>query len=127
MRNPDCHDAMHVTLNVGGTFFHTTTETLQAAGHRFFVRMAEQAREGRVLFIDRDGAPFQAILNYLRDGRCVLPSRAEELQALEHEAHFYCLSEIEDLARTAHRDARAMAHASTHVIADIRDVLRARL
>ena len=44
--------------------------------------------QGRT-FIDRDPAHFGLILNFLRDGTCVLPTTAQGLQELLQEAEFY--------------------------------------
>ena len=44
--------------------------------------------QGRT-FIDRDPAHFGLILNFLRDGTCVLPITAQGLQELLQEAEFY--------------------------------------
>jgi hypothetical protein len=44
--------------------------------------------QGRI-FIDRDPKHFDTILNYLRDGSCVLPDNDLELEELLREANFY--------------------------------------
>ncbi|ETN70063.1 K+ channel tetramerization domain protein [Necator americanus] len=61
--------ASTVVLNVGGTKFYTTTETLGnplARESGFFSNL--DLTKGEV-FIDRDPTVFMYILNYLRDGR----------------------------------------------------------
>lgn len=40
-------------------------------------------------FVDRDPKHFQRILNYMRDGSCVLPHSMEEREELLAEAHHY--------------------------------------
>lgn len=49
--------------------------------------------QGRV-FIDRDPKHFGLILNYLRDGSCVLPTDSQGLQEILQEADFYQVSLI---------------------------------
>ncbi|VDK58064.1 unnamed protein product [Cylicostephanus goldi] len=67
-----------VVLNVGGTKFYTTVDTLRnsaAAENSIFVSMdlaVSKTKNGEV-FIDRDPTVFKYILNYLRDGRVIFP------------------------------------------------------
>ena len=42
-----------------------------------------------VYFVDRDPTHFQRVLNYLRDGSCVLPASVEERKELLVEARNY--------------------------------------
>jgi hypothetical protein len=42
-----------------------------------------------VYFVDRDPKHFQRVLNYLRDGSCVLPSSVEDRKELLVEARHY--------------------------------------
>jgi len=51
-------------------------------------------------FIDRDGALFRYVLDYLRNGRLVLPESFRELRRLEREAEFFQLS---GLSRSIHQ------------------------
>lgn len=44
--------------------------------------------QGRV-FVDRDPKHFGLILNFLRDGHCVLPTDSQGLQEVLQEADFY--------------------------------------
>ncbi|VDM73913.1 unnamed protein product [Strongylus vulgaris] len=65
--------ASPVILNVGGTRFYTTVDTLRnsaAAENSIFVSMDYAKGE---VFIDRDPTVFKYILNYLRDGRVIFP------------------------------------------------------
>ena len=49
---------------------------------------APQCEDGS-FFIDRDGTHFRFILNYLRDGKTILPEDKTSLRQLEAEAKFY--------------------------------------
>ncbi|RCN25806.1 K+ channel tetramerization domain protein [Ancylostoma caninum] len=65
--------AVPVVLNVGGTKFYTTAETLtspSAGESSFFANLDYTKCE---IFIDRDPTVFKYILNYLRDGRVMFP------------------------------------------------------
>ena len=55
----------------------------------------ETTRDGS-FFIDRDGTHFRFILNYLRDGKLILPEGAIFLKELEAEAKYYQLQGILD-------------------------------
>ena len=62
--------------------------------------------EGRI-FIDRDPRWFHLILNYLRDGRCVMPTDEAALREILYEADFYQVSPagIASLGEASYRDA----------------------
>ncbi|KAI9011500.1 BTB/POZ protein [Gaertneriomyces semiglobifer] len=90
-------------LNVGGSLFATTLETLQAAPttsllYEFFIdpekRETLTLRSG-AFFVDRDGTHFSHILNYLRG----IPTHAtitntQHLRSLLVEAQYYRLDEL---------------------------------
>ena len=84
---------MRVSLNVGGTSFETTSETLTKDGVTFFVRVLQSDLPN--IFIDRDPTHFRIILNFLRDKTCVLPTSCTGRQELAQEAHFYGISRHE--------------------------------
>jgi len=92
-----------VELNVGGTVYTTSRLTL---GHdqdsllaKWFGSSAGDderpplpARDGHGrYFIDRDGALFRYVLDYLRCGQLLLPETFRERGRLRHEAEFYRL------------------------------------
>lgn len=92
-----------VKLNVGGRRFTTTQSTLQAYPDTFFARMFATALQPAHLdeeghfFIDRDGQLFEYVLCFLRDRELAhLPKSVEELEALQREANFYGLSELQE-------------------------------
>ncbi|KXJ28532.1 uncharacterized protein LOC110238831 [Exaiptasia diaphana] len=89
-----------VRLNVGGTVFQTSRNTLVFdANSRFYEMFSDdQTLENREeVFIDRDGTHFRYILNYLRTGLVTLPRDANALQELLIEAQYYDLKEIVDV------------------------------
>ena len=83
-----------VNLNVGGTIFSTSRETLSAGGDSFFASLISEnfkveRDQHNNIFIDRDPKLFSAVLNFLRNqcthlsiDRC---NRAK-LQSLQAEA-----------------------------------------
>jgi len=85
-----------IDLNVGGSFFTTTKQTLTAVSNSFLSSLIEgripstRDREGRY-FIDRDGRLFSYVLQFLRTHH--LPkSMSEELrEELLVEADFFLL------------------------------------
>jgi len=93
-----------VSLNVGGTFYTTNTETLirypdSMLGAMFRGSLANSRDQMGNLFIDRDGKPFRHILNYLRSRRLDLPEGYKELRLLRREADFYQIKPLlEELA-----------------------------
>eukprot|EP00877_Chromochloris_zofingiensis_P013558 jgi/Chrzof1/8456/Cz03g11080.t1 len=52
------------------------------------------------IFLDRDAKHFQLVLNYLRDGWCLLPKGAEERRELLQEIRYYQLAGMEAWLRT---------------------------
>mmetsp|Transcript_17776 Transcript_17776/g.50893 ORF Transcript_17776/g.50893 Transcript_17776/m.50893 type:complete len:256 (-) Transcript_17776:201-968(-) len=86
-----------VELNVGGTLYTATRQTLTKDANSMLGAMfAERNRplckdvQGRV-FLDRDGQLFRYILRYLRDSQLVLDSSFDQLEALLQEAHYFAL------------------------------------
>jgi hypothetical protein len=88
-----------IELNVGGVVFSTTESTLCSAGTSFFTSLLGDDFSSKKstsdshnrLFIDRDGALFKPILNWLRTGvmEVELPLT---LQMVLREAQFFSLS-----------------------------------
>lgn len=76
----------------------------------YFEHLIAHDRAEYVLRIDRDGAHFRYILNYLR-GSPHLPARDDVLQEMAIEADFYCLHELRDeiLARISFEGGRCHA------------------
>eukprot|EP00960_Hanusia_phi_P017591 517967-Hanusia_phi.AAC.1 len=98
-----------IHLNVGGQFFSTSRETLEAAGPSFFSVLiggnfgGQKDAKGN-LFIDRDPKLFSYVLNYLRS-QCthlaIDKTNKSKLQSMLVEAEFYAvqplIAEIEEL------------------------------
>ncbi|KIH67771.1 K+ channel tetramerization domain protein [Ancylostoma duodenale] len=86
--------AAPVVLNVGGTKFYTTAETLRgpsAGGNSYFENLNYMKGE---IFIDRDPTVFKYILNYLRDGRVMFPDDGLTTGLMFQEAKFYGLGKL---------------------------------
>lgn len=92
-----------VWLNVGGTVFATTKETLMRQPGSLLGAIASDDVSlplddaGRA-FVDRDPALFSIVLNSLRDGagECALPESRELLTRLWSEARFYGVAALEE-------------------------------
>lgn len=87
-----------VTLNVGGTVYNTTRGTLCRFEGSMLERMFNRTPDDPLravadshgqYFIDRDGALFRHILNYLRDGRLAIAFDFSDFDQLIAEADFY--------------------------------------
>ena len=93
-RQKQSYEQQIITLNVGGVSFATTRCTLCNIKSTYFARRFKgQYDEGPTLnrqyFIDRDATHFRYILQYLRDGKVVLPEVMSDLKQLLIEAKFY--------------------------------------
>ncbi|XP_071490158.1 BTB/POZ domain-containing protein KCTD3-like [Diadema antillarum] len=81
-----------IKLNVGGTRFSTSRQTLTWIPDSFFSsllsgRISSVKDETGAIFIDRDPSAFVPILNYLRTKELNL--KGIDIQTLKHEAEFY--------------------------------------
>ncbi|CCD64939.1 BTB domain-containing protein [Caenorhabditis elegans] len=84
-----------IKLDVGGTIFKTSKDTLTKF-HSFFKTMLECKTGPKIektgcIFIDRSPKHFELILNLMRDGDLPLPEDERELRELMAEAQFYWL------------------------------------
>lgn len=89
-----------VRLNVGGTYFLTTRQTLCRDPKSFLFRLCQtdpdldsDKDETGAYLIDRDPVYFGSVLNYLRHGKLVLNKNLTEEGALE-EAEFYNITSL---------------------------------
>ncbi|DBA88554.1 TPA: hypothetical protein ACH3X2_005024 [Trebouxia sp. C0005] len=79
-----------VSLSVGGHTFETSMTTITKDPHSLLAKLAHHdLSTSRSAFIDRDGTHFRYILNFLRDGSCVLPSSEQHQQELRIEAEYF--------------------------------------
>ncbi|PIK42710.1 putative BTB/POZ domain-containing adapter for CUL3-mediated RhoA degradation protein 3 [Apostichopus japonicus] len=88
----------YVKLNVGGTLFYTTIGTLTKLDNMlramFSGRMEVLTDSEGWILIDRNGKHFGTILNFLRDGKSILPRSRQDLEELQAEAKYYLVSEL---------------------------------
>ncbi|KAK9787874.1 hypothetical protein WJX73_003490 [Symbiochloris irregularis] len=103
-----------ITLNVGGNKFCTSRNTLEREpgsmlGRMFSGEFANNTDSKGRVFVDRDPKHFGLILNYLRDGTCVLPADSQGLQEILQEADFY---QLEGLKAFVGADARWRPHSA---------------
>ncbi|XP_063078142.1 BTB/POZ domain-containing protein KCTD5 isoform X3 [Engraulis encrasicolus] len=102
-----------VRLNVGGTVFLTTRQTLLKEQTSFLYRLCQQqdlhsdTDESGAYVIDRDPTYFGPILNYLRHGKLVYNKELAEEGVLE-EAEFYNITPLIKLIkeRILERDSK---------------------
>lgn len=84
-----------VSLNVGGTIFMTTRETLAKSGDSLLADVTSsfplRDEAGRP-FLDRDPEMFRLILDYLRSDRLNLPRDFKDSRRLRAEAEHYGLT-----------------------------------
>lgn len=110
-------DETIVRLNVGGTIFQTSRNTLLFDSNSRFYEMFNDDQtfeKHEEVFIDRDGTHFRYILNYLRTGLVTLPRDANALQELLIEAQYYDLKEIIDvLSKSCYQIKGILPHSFT--------------
>ena len=91
-----------ITLDVGGRHFATSRRTLLKADGSILKVLAQDGK--RHYFIDRDGAHFRYILNYLREdcnlSVAVLPRENRYLMELCNECTFYKLEGLKQLVES---------------------------
>uniref|UniRef100_A0A8C5TXS4 Potassium channel regulator n=1 Tax=Malurus cyaneus samueli TaxID=2593467 RepID=A0A8C5TXS4_9PASS len=96
-----------VILSVGGVRFVTRASTLQQFPESRLARMLnDEDREFKLVsgefFVDRDGALFSYILDFLRTLQVSLPTDFTDYQRLQREAEFYGLCHLADLLNQEH-------------------------
>lgn len=88
-----------IDLNIGGHCYSTSPDTIMKYPESKLSTMfngetpAEKDSEGR-FFIDRDGALFRYVLNFLRSGVIGLPQDFSDYQQLLQEADFYQVPQL---------------------------------
>lgn len=96
-----------VVLSVGGVRFVTRAFTLQQFPESRLARMLnDDDREFKLVngefFVDRDGALFSYIMDFLRTLQVSLPTDFSDYQRLQREAEFYGLYPLADLLSQEH-------------------------
>eukprot|EP01114_Cavostelium_apophysatum_P024179 TRINITY_DN9393_c0_g1_i1.p1 TRINITY_DN9393_c0_g1~~TRINITY_DN9393_c0_g1_i1.p1 ORF type:complete len:306 (-),score=51.70 TRINITY_DN9393_c0_g1_i1:121-972(-) len=84
-----------IGLNIGGSVFQTTQQTLTSFGENYFSVLVggtipSQLDKNGNYFIDRDGQYFTVLLEYLRTGDLVIPNGMKKSSVLR-EAEFYSI------------------------------------
>ncbi|XP_034036841.1 BTB/POZ domain-containing protein KCTD5-like [Thalassophryne amazonica] len=99
-----------VRLNVGGTYFITTKQTLCRDPKSFLYRLCQEdpdldsdKDETGAYLIDRDPTYFGPVLNYLRHGKLIMDKNLAEEGVLE-EAEFYNIASLVRLVKERIRD-----------------------
>ncbi|XP_075431169.1 BTB/POZ domain-containing protein KCTD17 [Ascaphus truei] len=93
-----------VRLNVGGTVFLTTRQTLCREPSSFLCRLCQKSQllsetdETGAFLIDRDPSYFGAVLRYLRHGKLVLDKHVS-LEGVLQEAEFYNIASLVKIIR----------------------------
>ncbi|KAM4624650.1 BTB/POZ domain-containing protein KCTD5 isoform 1-T1 [Polymixia lowei] len=121
-----------IRLNVGGTYFLTTRQTLCRDPKSFLYRLSQADPEldsdkddtGAYL-IDRDPAYFGPVLNYLRHGKLVLNRDLAEEGVLE-EAEFYNITSLIKLIKDKirERDCKTSQVCESPLVAPVKHVYR---
>ncbi|KAJ8737773.1 hypothetical protein PYW08_000368 [Mythimna loreyi] len=89
-----------VHIDVGGRIYTSTLETLTTYPESRLGKMFNGTIPivldtlKQHYFIDRDGAMFRHILNYLRNKRLLLPAQFPHIDLLIHEAHYFELEKM---------------------------------
>lgn len=90
-----------VTFNVGGRRFETCRQTIRRIPETRLTHLLDECTEAEI-FIDRDGARFEYVLNYLRNGYIAHGDDDEDelFEMLEKEAQYFGISEMANLCRS---------------------------
>ncbi|XP_061086673.1 LOW QUALITY PROTEIN: BTB/POZ domain-containing protein KCTD2 [Conger conger] len=107
---PEKPGSRWVRLNVGGTYFVTTKQTLCRDPKSFLYRLCQEdpdldsdKDDTGAYLIDRDPTYFGPILNYLRHGKLIINKDLAEEGVLE-EAEFYNIASLVRLVKERIRD-----------------------
>ncbi|XP_028844728.1 BTB/POZ domain-containing protein KCTD2 [Denticeps clupeoides] len=107
---PEKPGSRWVRLNVGGTYFVTTKQTLCREPKSFLYRLCQDdpdldsdKDETGAYLIDRDPSYFGPILNYLRHGKLIINKNLAQEGVLE-EAEFYNIASLVRLVKERIRD-----------------------
>jgi len=98
-----------ITINVGGTQITTTKATLQHIP-MFKMLLKKGAKAYDVLFLDRDVAYFNVLLNYVRSGILALPSHLIHTQFEIECAYFGIDLHKEDFGQDENAKSKKILH-----------------
>ncbi|GAA5815793.1 hypothetical protein MFLAVUS_009308 [Mucor flavus] len=90
-----------VKLDIGGTVYRTTKDTLRESGYLCSLvggNWSENLLDQKEIFIDRDGFLFRYILLYFRTGR--LDVDKQYWKSLRNEAEFYIIPNLVTIINT---------------------------
>ncbi|XP_071798806.1 BTB/POZ domain-containing protein KCTD19-like [Asterias amurensis] len=117
-----------ITLNVGGTIYTTSIETLTCytdsmlgtmfkAQHEDSGTRLDQSNKDELgrFVIDRDGLMFRFVLNFLRESSLTLPEDFKELGLLRREAEFYQIKPLIKAVGKLVDEAVDMIEPLTHI------------
>jgi hypothetical protein len=101
-----------MTVNVGGTYFMTSAETLcresGSALTMWLTEMNDSSTDDEELFFDRSPELFSRILNYLRGDDTIVEDMSNvELRRLLKETEFYSLSRLTEMVEARLLSTRA--------------------
>ncbi|XP_068108041.1 BTB/POZ domain-containing protein KCTD17 [Hyperolius riggenbachi] len=109
-----------VRLNVGGTVFLTTKQTLCQEPNSFLCRICQESKllsetdETGAFLIDRDPSYFGAILRYLRYGKLVIDKNIS-IEGVLEEAEFYNIASLVKLIHEKMEEVEASKSQQKHV------------
>ncbi|XP_072116910.1 BTB/POZ domain-containing protein KCTD4 [Mobula birostris] len=94
-----------ITVNVGGYLYttqrHTLTKHVDSLLEALINGKTQSSADGNGnYFIDRDGLLFRHVLNFLRNGKLLLPEGFQEIQLLAQEAEFYQIKPLIEALKT---------------------------
>uniref|UniRef100_A0A1I7T5X7 BTB domain-containing protein n=1 Tax=Caenorhabditis tropicalis TaxID=1561998 RepID=A0A1I7T5X7_9PELO len=103
-----------INLNIGGTVFQTTKDTLTRFEGMFRTMFETEVPlekdETGSIFIDRDPKHFRLILNFMRDGRIVLPDSESEIEEILIESSYYLLDGLSQMCQNKNEQLRNFKH-----------------
>lgn len=109
----DCNSI--VELNVGGVVYTTTSTTLKGGDETSVLKTSLDnflRDSSNRVFIDRDGALFRYVLDYLRTRTLILPENFAERRRLKAEADYYKLPALAKLVDGIDLDASVSSSSS---------------
>ena len=92
-------DAKIVKLNVGGTRYEVARSLIETHPESMLARLiSEQWQEdpSKEVFVERDGGRFKYVLDYLRDGKVLLPAFSVPKEVLEKDFEYFGIHLAQD-------------------------------